>query len=115
MSNGQLFAEMGVVTWRNLFVPSPFAVTGLLSQMPIELLDMRLKAIFTVTGVPPENTSTHVVCRSAGPGGPSSVSPSRLFLPMELATITLPFRSSCPPGGRVWACMVTPGSPLPAM
>src|SRR6478609_5071495 len=96
---GQWFAEMGVVTWRNVFVPSPAALTGLLSQMPIELSNMRLKAIFTLTVVPPENTSTPVVWRSAGPGGPSSVSPLRLFLPMELSMITLPFRSSCSPGG----------------
>src|SRR5271170_7800444 len=98
-------AEMWMITWLNVLVLSPNAVTGWLSQMPMKLSNMWLCATVTVTGVPPENTSTPVVFRSDGPGGPSSVSPSRLFLPMELPTITLPFRSSWPPGGRVWACI----------
>src|ERR1700722_5322757 len=105
-------AEMLMITWVNLLVLSPNAVTGLLSQMPKKLLNMWLCATVTATGVPPENTSTPVVLVT-GPGGPSSGSPRRLFLPMELRTITLPFRSSGDAGP--WACIVTPASPLPAM
>src|SRR5215471_2274988 len=112
---GQLFEDTGVVTLLNLFVPSPDAVTGALSQMPMSLLKMWLCAILTATGVPPENTRTPVGTMSEGPGGPSSPSPRRLFVPMELRTITLPFRSSNSPGGRVWACIVTPARLLPAM
>src|SRR5580700_8540024 len=105
-------AETWMITWLNLLVLSPNAVTGALSQMATKLLNMWLRLVVTVTGVPPENTSTPVVF-VAGPGGPSSGSPRRLFLPMELRTIMLPFRSSCDAGP--WACIVTPASPLPAM
>jgi hypothetical protein len=60
-----------VVTLTNVLVRSPDAVTTLLSQMPIELSKMRLRAILTVTGVPPENMSTPVVLGSVGLAGAS--------------------------------------------
>src|SRR5580704_14321197 len=108
-------AEIGVLTWWKEFVPRPNAFTGLLSQMPTLLLKMWLCAITTRTWVPPENTRTPVVFMSVGETGESSVSPSRLFVPILLPMILLPLRSSNWPGISVCACMVTPDSPLPAM
>ena len=96
-------------------VPRPNAFTGLLSQMPILLSKMWLWAITVRTRVPPENTRTPVVFMSVGEAGESSVSPSRLFVPILLPMILLPLRSSNWPGISVCACMVTPDSPLPAM
>jgi hypothetical protein len=66
----------------------------LLSQTPKWLSKMRLWAITVHTLVPPENTRTPVVFRSFGEAGESSVSPSRLLVPILFPMIWLPLRSS---------------------
>ena len=99
-------------TWLNLLVLSPNAVTGLLSQIPMRLLNMWLCAIVTVTGVPPENTSTPVVLVGWA-GRPVERVPVEVVLADGVTDDHVAVQVLVCAGP--WACIVTPASPLPAM